>query len=169
MVSAWRGRPALLSAGICRPRRALYSEHMRILVDADACPVKGIIGAEAGEVPVLWFATSDHQQADGARWIRVDKGRDAVDHAIFARAAPGDLVVTADHGLASLCLGRGARGLHPDGWEYTEAIMPGLLTERYVAAKARRAGGRTRGPRPRTGEQDAAFRALLRVMLARAD
>jgi len=138
---------------------------MRILVDADACPVKQIIAREAGALTVLWFATADHEQPDPEHWIRVDKGPDAVDHAIFGAARAGDLVVTADYGLAALCLGRGAAVLHPDGWRYTEQAMPALLTERYLSAKTRRAGGRTRGPRPRSGGDDEAFRAALRGAL----
>ncbi len=138
---------------------------MRILVDADACPVKQIIEAEAAGRPILWFATSDHEQADAQRWVRVAKGPDAVDHAIFAQTRAGDLVVTQDYGLAALCLGRGARALHPDGRVYTEANMDSLLTERYLSARARRSGGRTRGPRPRTAADDAAFRAALRGIL----
>lgn len=141
---------------------------MRILVDADACPVKGVIRREAGAVPVLWFATADHLQSDSAHWVRVDAGRDAVDHALFGATRPGDIVVTGDYGLAALCLGRGATVLHPDGWAYTEAGMPALLTERYLSAKARRAGGRTRGPRARTAAADADFRLALRGALGAA-
>jgi uncharacterized protein YaiI (UPF0178 family) len=152
---------------------------MRILVDADACPVKAIIREEArragGDVRVLLFATDDHEQSGGDRWVHVAKGRDAVDHALFGAAAPGDAVVTGDHGLAALCLGRGAAVLHPDGWRYREEAMPALLAERYLAARARRAGGRARargegtgrpkGPRPRTAADDKAFRAALRALL----
>ena len=139
---------------------------MRILVDADACPVKAIIAREASGVEVLWFATVDHEQADAARWVIVAGGRDAVDHALFGRVRAGDLVVTADYGLAALCLGRGALALHPDGRRYTEEALPELLTERYLSARVRRAGGRTRGPRPRTAADDAAFRTALRGILA---
>ena len=138
----------------------------RILVDADACPVKQIIREEAGARQVLWFATVDHEQAEGDTWVRVAKGPDAVDHALYGALRPGDVVVTQDYGLAALCLGRGARALHPDGRIYSEATLPALLEERYFAARVRRAGGRTRGPRPRTAEDDRRFRAALRAVLA---
>jgi uncharacterized protein YaiI (UPF0178 family) len=155
------------------PSPAGAAASVRVLVDADACPVKAEVRAEVAaarrrgrDVAVLWFATADHEQADADRWVRVAAGRDAVDHALFAAARPGDLVVTGDHGLAALCLGRGAHVLHPDGWPYSEEAMPALLTERYLSARIRRAGGRTRGPRPRRAADDAAFRALLRRVLA---
>ncbi len=145
------------------------AQQTRILVDADACPVKRIIREEAGPLPVLWFSTVDHEQADAAAWIRVAKGSDAVDHAIFSALRWGDVVVTQDYGLASLCLGRGARAIHPDGRVYTAATMPLLLEERYASARARRAGIRTRGPRPRHTEDDRAFRAALRDLLHAVD
>lgn len=140
---------------------------MRILVDADACPCKPIIEAEAGAAgwPILWFATTDHEQPDPDRWVRVAKGPDAVDHAIFAATRAGDIVVTQDYGLASLCLGRGAHVLHPDGRRYTEFNIDALLQERYLSARVRRGGGRTRGPRPRTAADDAVFRDALRALL----
>ncbi len=148
--------------------RAAVREHgllSRILVDADACPVKQIIREEAAGREILWFATVDHEQAEGDHWVKVAKGPDAVDHALYGALRRGDVVVTQDYGLAALCLGRGARALHPDGRIYTEATLPGLLEERYLAARVRRAGGRTRGPRPRTGEDDRRFRAALREVL----
>jgi len=151
------GRPAGAATGI------------RILVDADACPVKQIIREEAGALPVLWFATLDHEQADGVDWVRVAKGPDAVDHAIFGAARRGDVVVTQDYGLASLCLGRGARAIHPDGRVYTGETMPLLLEERYASARARRAGTRTRGPRPRRAEDDRAFRTAFQGLLRSPD
>lgn len=137
----------------------------RILVDADACPSKHIIREEAGPVRVLWFATVDHEQGDGVEWIAVAKGPDAVDHAIFGATRRGDVVVTQDYGLASLCLGRGARAMHPDGRVYTQETMPFLLEERYTSARLRRAGVRTRGPRPRGAAEDHAFRLALRGLL----
>jgi uncharacterized protein YaiI (UPF0178 family) len=148
-----------------QPRAAMGEPAARVLVDADACPAKHIIREEARGREVLWFATEDHEQAPGDRWVRVSKGPDAVDHAIFAAVRPADVVVTQDYGLASLCLGRGARAVHPDGRVYTAANMPLLLEERYLAARVRRAGGRMRGPRPRGAAEDRAFRAALRDLL----
>lgn len=148
---------------------------MHILVDADACPVKGVIRAEAEaarragrDVEVVLFATVDHRQAEGDRWVCVAAGRDAVDHALFSAIAAGDVVVTADYGLAALCLGRRAVVLHPDGWRYAEPAMTALLAERDLAARARRAGTRVRGPRPRRAADDLAFGAAIRAVLADA-
>lgn len=134
-------------------------------MDGDGCPARRVILEEAGAIPVLWFATDDHAQPDGTVWIRVAPGPDATDHALFAHTRPGDLVVTQDYGLAALCLGRRAAVLHPDGWEYRDGMIDALLEERYQAARARRGGGRLRGPRPRTAAADQALRATLHQLL----
>lgn len=116
-------------------------------------------------MPVLWFATVDHEQPDDAAWVRVAAGPDAVDHAIYGALRPEDVVVTQDFGLAALCLGRGARAIHPDGRIFDERTLPFLLQERHDSAMARRAGLRTRGPRPRRAADDRAFRLALRSLL----
>mgnify|MGYP002547800493 CR=1 FL=1 len=40
-----------------------------------------------------------------------------------------------------------------------------LLEERYMAGKLRRAGGRVRGPKKRTAEQDRCFDAALQALI----
>ena len=130
----------------------------RILVDGDACPARALILREAGDLPVLWFSTADHAPPAGAVWIEAPSGPDATDHILFAHTRPGDLVITQDYGLAALCLARAAWVLHPEGWRYRPETIDALLQERYLAARTRRAGGRTRGPRARDAGNDRALR-----------
>ena len=47
--------------------------------------------------------------------------------------------------------------------------MDALLAMRHVSAKIRRGGGRLRGPRKRTPEQDRAFAQSLRDLLRKGD
>ena len=101
----------------------------------------------------------------GAETVVVMQGADSVDYEIVRRLFPGDGVVTQDYGLAALCLSRGTRVLNQDGREYRPENIDGLLFSRYANAKARRAGERTRGPKKRRAEQDAAFEASLRKLL----
>ena len=82
---------------------------------------------------------------------------------------PGDAAVTQDYGLAALCLARGARALDQNGRIYDESNMDALLAMRHVSAKIRRGGGRLRGPRKRTPEQDRAFAQSLRDLLRKGD
>ena len=137
----------------------------RILVDGDACPARDLILREAASVPVLWFSTADHAPPPGAIWVEASRGPDATDHVLFGHTRAPDLVITQDYGLAALCLGRGAQVLHPEGWRYLPEVMDALLEERFLAARARRAGRRTRGPRPRGAAQDLALRSALRAWL----
>lgn len=142
---------------------------MRILIDADGCPVVNQairLGNRAGLEVILLCDTSHVFQREGARTITVSKGADSVDFALVNLLEPGDVAVTQDYGLAAMCLARRARVLHQDGHEYTPENIDGLLAFRHEARKLRRAGGRTRGPAKRTPAQDEAFRALLARVLA---
>ena len=96
----------------------------------------------------------------------VDKGADSADFAIANQALPGDLVITQDYGLASMCLARGARVLHQDGWEYTLDNIDALLFSRHESRKYRASGGRIKGPKKRTSEQDRTFEQALRQILS---
>ena len=75
-------------------------------------------------------------------------------------------VVTQDWGLASIVIGKGARCLSPTGQEFRSDRMAFLLEEREVKAKFRRGGGRAKGPRKRTREDDRRFEACLKKILS---
>ncbi len=143
---------------------------MKVLIDADGCPVVNITvdSCKKQAIPCLILCDTAHEiHREGAQTLVFDKGADSVDLALANRAAPGDLVVTQDYGLASLCLARGARVLHQDGWEYDQFNIQALLFERHAAREYRASGGRTKGPRKRTGAQNEAFKAALEQILSR--
>ena len=99
------------------------------------------------------------------RTIILDKGADSVDFSIANRVTSGDLVITQDYGLAAMCLARGARILHQDGWEYTPENIDGLLLLRHESRKARASGNRLRGNTKRKPHQNTAFaRSLERIL-----
>ena len=141
---------------------------MKVLIDADACPVVDIavkLCKKAG-VPCLLLCDTAHiMHRDGADTLIFDKGADSVDFALVNRVVPGDIVITQDYGLASMCLGRNARILHQDGWEYTLDNISGLMEQRHAAKKHRLAGGRTKGPGKRTKAQDEAFTIAFQQIL----
>ena len=141
---------------------------MKVLIDADACPVTDIavgLCRKLGVQCILLCDTAHILYREGAETLVFDKGADSVDFALVNRVAPGDLVVTQDYGLASMCLARQARVVHQDGWEYTQDNIQALLFQRYAAKKHRMAGGRTKGPSKRRPEQDAAFAASFQQLL----
>ena len=141
---------------------------MKVLVDADACPVVDITVQLCKEFQIaciLLCDTAHILHRDGAQTLIFDKGADSVDFALVNRATPGDIVVTQDYGLASMCLAKQAKVLHQDGWAYTEYNISGLMEQRHAAKKFRAAGGRTKGPAKRKPEQDASFRNALKLLL----
>lgn len=143
---------------------------MTVLIDADGCPVVDIAAAlcQKYRIPCQVFCDTAHEfRTPGAEILVVDKGSDSVDYAIANRIRPGNLAVTQDYGLASMCLAKGAAVLHQDGWEYTKWNIDALLLQRHESRKYRASGGRQKGPAKRKPEQNEAFRsALERILMA---
>ena len=136
---------------------------MNVLIDADGCPVVDLtlqIAQQFG-IPVIILCDTLHQiEREGAQTLVFDKGADSVDFALVNRVKPGDVIVTQDYGLASMCLARCARVLNQNGLEYT------LMLRRYENKKLLRAGKHPKGSSKRTKEQDEAFVATLTDILA---
>ena len=141
---------------------------MKLLIDADGCPVVDIAIrlCKHWALPCLVLCDTAHEfHRDGAETLVFDKGADSVDYALVNRVLPGDIVVTQDYGLASMCLARKARVLHQDGWEYTLDNIDALLLVRHDSRKHRAAGNRMKGPKKRTSQQDEAFSQALSRLL----
>lgn len=139
---------------------------MRVLVDADACPVLAIIRrlcAETG-VPVTTVSSFRHE-IGGPDHIMVGPEKEAADMAIINRTQRGDVVVTQDWGLAGLVLAKGAAALSPSGHQFHEDEMDGRLAQRALHARLRRGGVRLPGPKRRTPADDDAFERALRTLL----
>ncbi len=142
---------------------------MRILIDADGCPVVDItikIAREYNIECLLLCDTSHVFEKDGARTITVSKGADSVDFALVRLLQPDDLAITQDYGLAAMCLARRAYVLNQDGMQYTSDNIDSLLLARHSAKKIRMSGGRMKGPSKRTYAQDIAFEKAMRQLLA---
>src|SRR5262245_54184579 len=107
----------------------------RILVDADACPVRREVerAAERFGAEVLHFANPSHEIPSGtARTVRVSDRRDAADFAIATSCAEGDVVVTDDIGLAAMALGKGAVALTSRGRLFRQEEIGAMLNERHL-------------------------------------
>ena len=138
---------------------------MRILVDADACPVVRITEQVAKEkgIPITLLCDTNHVlQSDYSEVITVGAGADAVDFKLVS-----DLVVTQDYGVAAMILGKGAYGIHQSGKWYTNENIDQMLMERHMAKKARNAKKKhhLKGPAKRTAEDDQRFEASLRRLI----
>ena len=128
---------------------------MNILIDADGCPVVDLTLqiAKRFVVPVIILCDTAHQiEREGAQTLVFDKGADSVDFALVNRVKPGDIVVTQDYGLASMCLAKCARVLNQNGLEYTADNIDALMLRRYENKKLLRAGKHPKGSPKRTKE-----------------
>ena len=141
---------------------------MRLLIDADGCPVVRIAAdcANRHNVPVTLVCDSAHLfNLPGVDVITVTKGADSADFRLVNLLLPGDVVVTQDYGLAAMCLARRAVPLNQNGLIYTDANIDSLHLARHTSRKLRSAGVRMKGPAKRTSDQDRAFLAALEGLL----
>lgn len=141
---------------------------MRILIDADGCPVVDLAleACRRRGLPVLLFCDTAHTfDRPGAQTITVSKGADSADFALVEQVRPGDIVITQDYGLAAMCLAKGGRPISQDGLRYTADNMDALLQSRYETKRILAAGGRVKGPKKRKGSQNVAFMQTLEQLL----
>lgn len=118
---------------------------MKILVDADACPVKDEIISVAQEfhLPVIMFIDTSHDltyTSGDIKVITVDQGRDSADFALANRTETGDIAITSDYGLASMLLAKKAYVVHPNGFALDKNNIDHLLFQRHISRKMRQQG-----------------------------
>jgi uncharacterized protein YaiI (UPF0178 family) len=125
---------------------------VRILVDADACPVKEEVYKVAFRlrVPVKIVANALIRVPDDPliERVAVGGGFDAADDAIAAEADACAVVVTADILLAERCLKAGATVIAPTGKPFTDNSIGGAIATRAIMADLRAGGGIVGGPPP---------------------
>ena len=143
---------------------------MQIFVDADACPVVGIVEKIAKEhnVPVILLCDTNHVlSSDYSEVIVVGAGADAVDYKLISICHKGDIVVSQDYGVAAMALGKGAYAIHQSGKWYTNDNIDQMLMERHLNKKARRSSQKNhiKGPKKRTEEDDERFAQSFEKML----
>ncbi|MBO5858298.1 MAG: YaiI/YqxD family protein [Clostridia bacterium] len=141
---------------------------MKIIIDADACPVVDIALDNAKQRGIECIIVCDNThfiQKDGAVTVVVDKGADSADCKIANLTEKGDVIITQDYGLAALVLGKGAKALNQNGLIYSDTNIENLLFTRYISQKERMAGNKTKGPKKRTAQNDADFIEAFNYLL----
>ena len=111
---------------------------MRVLIDADGCPVvrETVRQCAAFHVPCLLFCDTAHVfSSPGVEVFVADCGHDSTDYLLLA--------------------------LHPAGHAYTKDNIDALLTVRAESARLRRGGVRLHRTAARKPAQDHAFSVLL--------
>jgi uncharacterized protein YaiI (UPF0178 family) len=145
----------------------------RILVDADACPVKDEVykvawrrGARVAVVSNQRLRVPDHPLIER---VVVSDAFDAADDWIAAAADARSVVVTADILLADRCLKAGAAVLAPTGKPFTPASIGGAIATRAIMADLRAGGDQLGGPRPFAQADRSRFLEALDAALVRIE
>lgn len=124
----------------------------RILVDADACPVKEEVYRVAERHGArVSIVSNSHFRVPVLPWVErivVSDGFDAADDWIAEAAGADCVVVTADILLADRCLKAGATVLAPNGKPFTGASIGGAIATRAIMADLRAGGEQLGGPPP---------------------
>ncbi len=125
---------------------------VRVLVDADACPVKEEVYKVAWrhEVPVVIVSNSfirvpDHPLIER---VVVGSGFDAADDWIAEASDAGTVVITADILLADRCLKAGATVIGSNGRSFTANSIGTAIATRAIMADLRAGGDAVGGPAP---------------------
>jgi len=151
--------------------QAGVSSGLRILVDADACPVKDETYRVAARyrIPVTIVSNSPIRTPNDPLIDRVvvSDGFDAADDWIAERAGPGAVVITADILLADRCVKAGAAVLAPNGKPFTHASIGGAIATRAIMADLRAGGEQLGGPPPFSKADRSRFLQELDTMMVR--
>ncbi len=144
---------------------------IRILVDADACPVKAEIYRVAERYRLAVFVVSNSliaiPRSALVERVVVEAGPDVADRWIAERAVRGDVVVTADVPLAAACVKSGAEVLGPTGRRFDADSIGMTLATRNLLEDLRAVGQVTGGPRPFGPKDRSAFLNALDTAVAR--
>lgn len=144
---------------------------IRVLVDADACPVKDEIYRVAGRHGAAVTVVSNapirvpaHPLIDR---LVVSDAFDAADDWIAERAGPGTVCVTSDILLADRCIKAGGTVLAPTGKPFTAASIGGAIATRAIMADLRAGGDIVGGPKPFSKADRSRFLSALDEALVR--
>ena len=146
---------------------------IRILVDADACPVKDEVykvawrrGARVSVVSNQRIRVPDHPAVER---VVVSDAFDAADDWIAEASDARAVVVTADILLADRCLKAGATVLGPTGKPFTLASIGGAIATRAIMADLRAGGDQLGGPAPFAKADRSRFLEALDAALVRIE
>ena len=144
---------------------------IRVLVDADACPVKEEIYKVAfrHDVPVAVVSNSPiripvHLLIER---VIVSANFDAADDWIAERANSDAVCITADILLAERCLKAGATVIAPNGRPFTSASIGGAIATRAIMADLRAGGDIMGGPPPFSKADRSRFLSALDEAIVR--
>nr|WP_296107273.1 YaiI/YqxD family protein [uncultured Terrisporobacter sp.] len=141
---------------------------MKILIDGDGCPVIDIAISVAKKFNikvVIMCDTSHIFNKEGAKTMVFSKGADSVDFALINYLEKEDIVITQDYGLAAMAMNKASYVINQNRMIYNDENIDRLLYSRHIYKKIRKSGGKTKGPKKRTKEDDINFEKTLNEIL----
>jgi uncharacterized protein YaiI (UPF0178 family) len=147
---------------------------LRILIDADACPVKEEVykvafrrNVSVAVVSNMRLRVPEHPLIER---VTVSDAFDAADDWIAEAAGPHSVVITADILLADRCLKAGAKVLAHTGKPFTASSIGAAIATRAIMADLRAgADGLTGGPAPFAKADRSRFLQALDDVLVRLE
>ena len=139
----------------------------RILVDADACPVREEVYRVAGRLGLAVLLVTNGSRPirppalPGVRLMVVPDGADVADDWIVSEIAVDDVCVTTDIPLAARVLEKGARAISPKGIPFTPDNIGSRLAGRALSQHLRESGVATGGPAAMTQADRSRFLSAL--------
>lgn len=141
---------------------------MRILIDADGCPVTKIaitVAEEFNMETIIFCDTSHIFEYENAKVITVSKGADSADFALVNEVKEKDVVITQDYGLSAMVLSKKGFVINQNGLLINDKNIDTLLATRHISKKARMSGKHLKGPHKRTAQQDINFEKNFRRLI----
>lgn len=144
---------------------------LRLIVDADGCPVKDEVARVARrlDLEIIFVANRSMRIPQGKRFHLevVPELFDAADDWIAENCNQQSVVVTGDIPLASRCVAAGAMVVDPRGRIHDEESVGEALARRDLATHLRDLGLPTTGPAPFDQRDRSAFLQALDTVIQR--
>lgn len=146
---------------------------MKIIVDADACPVviKDILCKAALRTKVYTHFIANHliklPPSPYLSSVQVASGFDVADHEIVKRCDTGDLVITSDIPLAAEIIEKGGQALSSRGELFDKQTIRSRLNTRDFMETMRASGFQSGGPPPLSQKDRKVFADHLDRLLAK--
>lgn len=137
---------------------------MKILIDGDGCPVIDLtikVSKQFNIDVIIMCDTSHVFNKEGAKTMVFSKGADSVDFALINLLQKEDIVITQDYGLAAMAINKASYVINQNGLIYTNDNIDRLLYNRHISKKIRNSGGRVKGPKKRSREDNINFEETL--------
>ena len=141
---------------------------MKILVDADGCPVVDLAVKVAKEydLDIILVKNYAHEIQDVyATVITVDISQDSADFYIVNNTEKNDIIITQDYGLAAMALAKDAICINQNGLIISSHNIDGLLNRRHINQKIRREQKKYSKFKKRDSSADVKFEENLKKLI----